>query len=83
MRVLRTVQQPGEFILTFPDAYHAGFSTGVNIAEAVNFASESWIPYGVRSYTQYRKSKGWECVIVLSKRAHPGVPDGVDPRRKR
>ena len=24
---------PGEFILTFPGSYHAGFSTGLNIGE--------------------------------------------------
>jgi histone demethylase JARID1 len=38
IKVFRTVQHPGEIIITKPKAYHAGFSTGFNIAEAVNFS---------------------------------------------
>lgn len=40
------VQLPGEFIITFPSAYHAGFNHGYNIAEATNFATLNWIPFG-------------------------------------
>ena len=47
---------PGEFILTFPGAYHAGFSTGLNIGEAVNFVTYSWINYGLKCQEIYRKS---------------------------
>lgn len=36
--VYRLVQFPGEFIVTFPRSYHAGFSYGLNCSEAVNFA---------------------------------------------
>nr|QEG03046.1 lysine-specific demethylase JMJ706-like isoform X1 [Cymbidium ensifolium] len=44
--VYRTVQRPGEFIITFPRAYHAGFSHGFNCGEAVNFAMGDWFPLG-------------------------------------
>jgi hypothetical protein len=33
---------PGQFIITFPKAYHAGFSHGFNCAEAVNLISDKW-----------------------------------------
>jgi histone demethylase JARID1 len=35
--VYKTIQKPGELIVTFPKGYHAGFSLGFNIAEATNF----------------------------------------------
>ncbi|KAJ1909818.1 hypothetical protein IWQ60_010969, partial [Tieghemiomyces parasiticus] len=51
-------QRPGQFVVTFPQAYHAGFNHGFNFAEAVNFALPNWIPHGlnsVRRYQQYRR----------------------------
>lgn len=40
------VQHAGEFIITFPRGYHAGFNLGLNCAESVNFALKSWIEIG-------------------------------------
>ncbi|XP_036869676.2 lysine-specific demethylase 4D-like [Manis javanica] len=42
----RVTQQAGEFIVTFPYGYHAGFNHGFNCAEAINFAMPRWIDYG-------------------------------------
>ncbi|KAI8475200.1 MAG: JmjC domain, hydroxylase-domain-containing protein [Monoraphidium minutum] len=34
VRVVRAVQQPGEYVITLPRSYHGGFSTGFNCGEA-------------------------------------------------
>ena len=55
--IYKTEQRPGEFILTFPESYHAGWSTGFNVAEAVNIVWKSWIDYGLKSMSVYLKSR--------------------------
>ncbi|XP_004709132.2 lysine-specific demethylase 4D [Echinops telfairi] len=42
----RVTQEPGEFMVTFPYGYHAGFNHGFNCAEAINFATPRWVDYG-------------------------------------
>ncbi|KAK1306637.1 Lysine-specific demethylase REF6 [Acorus calamus] len=51
--VYKAVQNPGEFIITFPRAYHAGFSHGFNCGEAVNFAIGDWFPLGAVASRRY------------------------------
>ncbi|XP_074577243.1 lysine-specific demethylase JMJ706-like [Curcuma longa] len=51
--VYKAVQKPGEYIITFPRAYHAGFSHGFNCGEAVNFAIGDWFPFGNMASKRY------------------------------
>ncbi|GMH65401.1 hypothetical protein TrST_g10127 [Triparma strigata] len=52
--VCKLAQFPGEFIVTFPRAFHGGFSYGPNIGEAVNFATPDWIAHGAAANERYR-----------------------------
>ncbi|POS87808.1 hypothetical protein EPUL_000269 [Erysiphe pulchra] len=48
----------GQFVITFPQAYHAGFNHGFNFNEAVNFAPYDWEPFGdagVERLQQFRR----------------------------
>ncbi|KAK8861341.1 hypothetical protein IAR55_002160 [Kwoniella newhampshirensis] len=49
------VHNQGEFVITYPRGYHAGFNMGFNCAESVNFALDSWVELG-------RRAKACECV---------------------
>ncbi|XP_062098557.1 lysine-specific demethylase JMJ13-like [Humulus lupulus] len=51
--VYKAIQKPGEFVITFPKAYHSGFSHGFNCGEAVNFAIGDWFPFGGEARQSY------------------------------
>ncbi|GER30362.1 lysine-specific demethylase 5D [Striga asiatica] len=56
--VYSIIQEPGNFVITFPHSYHGGFNLGLNCAEAVNFAPADWLPhggFGAELYRHYRK----------------------------
>ena len=51
-------QRAGQFVITFPQAYHAGFNHGFNFNEAVNFAPYDWEPFGeagVKRLQEFRR----------------------------
>lgn len=60
--VYKLVQNPGDIILTFPRAFHGGYSEGWNCAEAVNFGTMDWLYLGqlaakrCRSIRHYKNS---------------------------
>ncbi|KAL1740892.1 hypothetical protein HDZ31DRAFT_85171 [Schizophyllum fasciatum] len=57
VRVYACNQRAGEFVLTFPKSYHAGFNHGLNLNEAVNFALPDWLAYDRDCVERYRRHK--------------------------
>ncbi|XP_034255173.1 uncharacterized protein LOC117653540 [Thrips palmi] len=57
------IQRQGQGVVVTPNAAHFGFNLGYNIAEAANFGTVSWIPYGIVSTT---------CTCLLHQ-AHPDL----------
>ncbi|GJJ76629.1 [histone H3]-trimethyl-L-lysine4 demethylase [Entomortierella parvispora] len=57
VKVLALDQRPGQFVVTFPQAYHAGFNHGFNFAEAVNFAPPDWCKFGIECEERYKEHK--------------------------
>ena len=55
VEVYKITQLPGEFVITFPQAFHSGFSFGYNCGEAVNFATYQWIDFAVLATERYRR----------------------------
>ncbi|KAL3230839.1 Histone demethylase JHD2 [Nakaseomyces bracarensis] len=53
----KVVQHPNEYVITFPKCYHAGFNSGYNLNEAVNFTNENWLKYGIQAISEYQKTK--------------------------
>eukprot|EP00533_Pseudo-nitzschia_delicatissima_P008085 CAMPEP_0116086530 /NCGR_PEP_ID=MMETSP0327-20121206/4903_1 /TAXON_ID=44447 /ORGANISM="Pseudo-nitzschia delicatissima, Strain B596" /LENGTH=620 /DNA_ID=CAMNT_0003577585 /DNA_START=594 /DNA_END=2456 /DNA_ORIENTATION=- len=52
--ICKLLQHEGEYVVTFPRAFHGGFSMGPNIGEAVNFATHDWISHGSDANERYR-----------------------------
>jgi hypothetical protein len=45
--VCRLVQRPGDMVITAPGAFHWGFNTGFNVAEATNLATKECVVLAV------------------------------------
>ncbi|KAJ9264633.1 transcriptional regulator family: ARID/BRIGHT [Paecilomyces variotii] len=54
-------QRAGQLVITFPQAYHAGFNHGFNFNEAVNFAPTDWEPWGAMAIERLRAFRRQPC----------------------
>lgn len=63
VQVYRTNQCAGEFVVTFPRAYHSGFNQGYNFAEAVNFCTADWVCSIASSCCTSTNTPG-KCILV-------------------
>ncbi|MBE3044546.1 hypothetical protein IMZ48_18655 [Candidatus Bathyarchaeota archaeon] len=61
VRVYAIDQRAGELVITFPQAYHAGFNHGFNFNEAVNFAPCDWEPYGLSGVERLQQFRRQPC----------------------
>ncbi|KAI1091756.1 PLU-1-like protein [Rostrohypoxylon terebratum] len=61
VRVYALDQRAGQMVVTFPQAYHAGFNHGFNFNEAVNFAPSEWEPYGLAGVERLQQFRRQPC----------------------
>ena len=54
-------QRAGQLVITFPQAYHAGFNHGFNFTESVNFTPADWEPYGAASTERLQAFRKQPC----------------------
>ncbi|CDH15710.1 related to Histone demethylase JHD2 [Zygosaccharomyces bailii ISA1307] len=81
IRCYKAIQYPNEYIITFPKCYHAGFNSGYNFNEAVNFTLDSWVPYGVEAVSDY-KLTGKYCVFDMFELMLNVVIESLDDNSK-
>ncbi|KAA8573405.1 hypothetical protein EYC84_004991 [Monilinia fructicola] len=80
VRVYALDQRAGQFVITFPQAYHAGFNHGFNFNEAVNFAPTDWEPFGdsgVERLQQFRRQPCFSHDELLWTAAEGAATGGV------
>jgi len=61
VRVYALDQRAGQLVITFPQAYHAGFNHGFNFNEAVNFAPSNWEPFGLAGVERLQAFRRQPC----------------------
>lgn len=57
IRCVAVEQNANEIVVTYPRVYHAGFNSGFNFNEAVNFTIAKWLEFGEQLIADYRKIK--------------------------
>ncbi|KAA3679629.1 histone demethylase JARID1, partial [Paragonimus westermani] len=79
--VYRVDQLAGEFVITFPRAYHAGFNQGFNFAEAVNFCPPDWFEMGqscIEHYAVFRRAPVFSHAELLCRMTLSDEPLSVE-----
>ncbi|CAL8093217.1 unnamed protein product [Calicophoron daubneyi] len=74
-------QMAGEFVVTFPRSYHAGFNQGFNFAEAVNFCPAFWFEFGqncIEHYALIHRSPVFSHAELLCRFAQSEEPFNVE-----
>ena len=74
-------QHAGEFVVTFPQAYHAGFNHGFNFNEAVNFAPSDWEHFGqdaIERLQQFKRQPVFSHDELLFAAAEPLLSSSKD-----
>jgi histone demethylase JARID1 len=61
VRVYALDQRAGQFVITYPQAYHAGFNHGFNFNEAVNFAPSDFEPFGLAGVERLQAFRRQPC----------------------
>ncbi|URD78515.1 C2H2 zinc finger protein [Musa troglodytarum] len=87
----RLVQNAGDFVVTFPGAYHSGFSHGFNCGEAANIATPEWLRFAKEAAVR-RASINYPPMVshfqllyalALSLCTRMPISDGSEPRSSR
>lgn len=55
VRICVCDQRPGEYVITLPKAYHAGFNHDFNYNEAVNFCLPDWLEHDLTCVKRYKQ----------------------------
>ena len=82
LQVSRVLQNPGEFVLTMPRAFHASFSHGFNVEERAAFGTVDWLAWGARGAALHRQLRArpavcFEEVVIKAVRGDPTVRAAV------
>ncbi|XP_042472637.1 lysine-specific demethylase REF6-like isoform X1 [Zingiber officinale] len=87
----RLVQNAGDFVVTFPGAYHTGFCHGFNCGEAANIATPEWLRFAKEAAVR-RASINYPPMVshyqllyalALSLSRRMPIGDGSEPRSSR
>lgn len=76
IRLVKSVHNEGEFMISRAAAYHSGFNFGFNIAEAVNFGLPDWLEIG--NSVNYCKCIN-DSVTINMRMLYQGL--GLDPKK--